>query len=180
MELRDREKEQLLTIARTVIEKSVKGERAAEFKPSKGALRDKCGAFVTIHKAGTLRGCIGLIEAVKPLYQSVAEMARAAALDDPRFPSITLEEVDELDLEISVLSPLKEIDNVEEIEVGRHGIIIQRGMHKGLLLPQVATEYGWDRKTFLEHTCQKAGLPKDAWREKDTSIKIFSAIVFGE
>ena len=180
MDLTEKEKRQLLTIARTVIERSAKNKKILEFNPVKGVLHQNCGAFVTIHKSGVLRGCIGLIEAIKPLYQTVAEMAKAAAFDDPRFPSITAEEVDELDIEISVLSPLEQIDDIEEIEVGTHGIIIQQGIHKGLLLPQVATEYDWDRITFLEHTCQKAGLSKNAWQEEDTVIKIFSANVFGE
>lgn len=180
MELTEHEKGQLITIARTVIEHSVKGGKITKFKPKKGALLEKCGAFVTIHKSGALRGCIGLVEAVQPLHQTVAEMARAAALEDPRFPPVRREELPGLDIEISVLSPVTQIHDVKEIGVGVHGIIIQQGMHKGLLLPQVATEYGWDRKTFLEHTCHKAGLPKNAWQNDTTIIKIFTATVFGE
>jgi len=180
MELTENEKQQLLSIARTVIECNVKMEKIPEFKPSPGVLLEKCGAFVTIHKSGALRGCIGLVEAMKPLYQTVAEMAKAAAFDDPRFSRIIPDELDELEIEISALSPIREIGDIKEIEIGKHGIIIQQGANRGLLLPQVATEYGWDRITFLEHTCQKAGLPKNVWRDAETVIKIFSATVFGE
>ena len=108
------------------------------------------------------------------------EMAEAAALRDPRFPPVSPDELDDLEIEISVLTVPKEIHDINEIEVGKHGIIIERGFNSGLLLPQVATEYGWDRITFLEHTCRKAGLPPNAWKEKGTIIKIFSAEVFDE
>jgi len=105
-------------------------------------------------------------------------MAIQAAFHDPRFNALTKEEYDDIEIEISVLSPLKKIDSIDEIQVGTHGIYIEKGFYSGLLLPQVATEYGWDRKTFLEHTCYKAGLPKDAYKEKDTNIYIFSADIF--
>ena len=105
-------------------------------------------------------------------------MARAAALEDPRFPQVKSSELPDIDFEISVLTPVKRIKSIEEIVVGRDGIIITRGWNKGLLLPQVATEYGWDRITFLEHTCNKAGLPKDTWKDKNTIIEMFSAEVF--
>jgi AmmeMemoRadiSam system protein A len=105
-------------------------------------------------------------------------MAEAAAFDDPRFPPVTKEELKDLSIEISVLTPFKQITDVSEIEVGKHGIYMERGFYSGLLLPQVATEYGWDRETFLEQTCRKAGLPPDAWKEKNTKIYIFSADIF--
>jgi AmmeMemoRadiSam system protein A len=105
-------------------------------------------------------------------------MAEAAAFKDPRFTPVKEKELPELDIEISVLTPLKKITDVNEIQVGKHGIYIVKGMWAGLLLPQVATEYGWDRQTFLEHTCQKAGLPSNVWKEKDTEIYIFSADIF--
>jgi len=117
---------------------------------------------------------------VSPLYAAVAEMAQAAAFEDPRFAPLSEEELPEVDIEISVLSPTREISDLEEIKVGEHGLIVQQGMRKGLLLPQVATEYNWDRTTFLRHTCLKAGLPADAYKDKDTTIKVFSAQVFGE
>jgi len=107
-------------------------------------------------------------------------MAVAAAFDDPRFPPLKAEELKDLELEISVLSPLKKIRDIHEIEVGKHGLYIVRGYHSGLLLPQVAIEYGWDRETFLEETCYKAGLPPDAWRDAQTEIYVFSADYFGE
>ena len=136
------------------------------------------GAFVTLHKEGKLRGCIGHIRGEKPLAKTVAEMAEAAAFQDPRFPPVTSEELGLLKYEISVLTPFRQISDVEEIEVGVHGIYMKRGSCSGLLLPQVATEWGWDRNTFLEHTCTKAGLPEDAWKDKKTEIYIFSADVF--
>ena len=105
-------------------------------------------------------------------------MAEAAAFRDPRFGPVRESELSELEFEISVLTPLKKIKDVNEIQVGKHGIYLKRGWYSGLLLPQVATEYGWDRQTFLEHTCQKAGLPSNAWKEKDTEIYIFSADIF--
>ncbi len=107
-------------------------------------------------------------------------MALSAAFRDPRFSPLTLDEVKDVDFEISVLSPLREIKDIDLIEVGKHGIYVTRGMQRGVLLPQVAVEYGWDVKTFLDQTCRKAGLPKDAWQQEGTTIEIFSAQVFGE
>ena len=127
-----------------------------------------------------LRGCIGYIHALKQLDETIIEMAQAAAFRDPRFPPVTKDEFDDLEIEISVLTPIREIEDINEIEVGKHGIIIERGGYSGLLLPQVATDYGWDRETFLEHTCNKAGLPTDAWKQEGTKIKIFSADIFHE
>jgi AmmeMemoRadiSam system protein A len=174
------EKHWLLALARDAIaEKLGKGAGIGRL-PSSDALRRPCGAFVTLHKGGALRGCIGLVEALRPLHESVREMAVAAAFEDPRFPSLGSEEFDQIDIEISVMSPLKRIDDVNVIVVGRHGIIMKRGLHQGLLLPQVATEQGWDRETFLEHTCYKAGMTGDCWKQSDTEIYIFSAEVFGE
>lgn len=180
MGLADKEKKQLLNIARETIESKVKGERLAEISVPPGVLQEDRGAFVTINKHGMLRGCIGTIVPIKPLYEVVQEMAEAAALRDPRFPPVTEGELDDLEIEISVLTPFRKIDNTEEIEVGKHGIYIKKGYNSGLLLPQVATEYGWDRMTFLRHTCNKAGLPADAWKDRDTEIYIFLADIFGE
>ena len=178
--LSDEDKKLLLEIARTTIEKRVKGESAPEFNVTSAILNEHRGAFVTINKHGQLRGCIGYIEPVKPLFLTVREMAESAALNDPRFSPVTESELKNIEIEISALTPLKRIDDVDEIEVGVHGIYIKRGYYSGLLLPQVATEYGWDRPTFLEHTCMKAGLPTDAWQEKDIEIYIFSADIFKE
>ena len=180
MGLNQKEKEELLRIARTTIEKKVKGEAIPKFHTDSQILKETRGAFVTINKNGNLRGCIGTFVADKPLYEVVEEMAISAATRDPRFPAVNESELDKLELEISVLTPLRKIDNVEEIEVGKHGIYIIKGYNRGVLLPQVATEYGWDRITFLEHTCNKAMLPKNAWKEDDTQIYIFSAQIFHE
>jgi AmmeMemoRadiSam system protein A len=139
-----------------------------------------CGAFVSLHISGKLRGCIGYIQGIKPLFDTIKEMAQSAAFNDPRFPPLSPSELEETEIEISVLSPLKKIDDTEEIEVGTHGILVRRGLYSGLLLPQVATQYGWNREEFLSHTCQKAGLPGNCWKLKDIEIEIFSAVVFNE
>jgi MEMO1 family protein len=176
----DEEKKELLALARKTI-KNVLEEKALPKPEYKYPLfKEKRGAFVTLNKNRMLRGCIGYIFAIKPLEETIIDMAQAAAFRDPRFPPLVKDEYENLEIEISVLTPIREIEDVEEIEVGKHGIIIERGANSGLLLPQVATEYGWDRETFLEHTCQKAGLPKNTWKKKGTIIKIFSADVFHE
>ena len=141
---------------------------------------EKCGAFVTLHKKGELRGCIGYIEGYKPIPDTIREMAVSAAFKDPRFSPLRAEEYDLIDLEISVLSPIEKVNDLAEIVVGRDGLIITRGYNRGLLLPQVATEYGWDKETFLEQTCRKAGLPANAWKDPAVMIEKFSAQVFGE
>jgi uncharacterized protein len=140
---------------------------------------DHAGAFVTLHVNRELRGCIGYPGSEKRLDDVVGHCAVAAATEDPRFPVLSPSEVPELELEISVLTPTRKVNDVSEIEVGRDGLIVQEGFRKGLLLPQVATEQRWDRDTFLSHTCLKAGLRPDAWR---TGAKIFKfqAEVFGE
>ncbi len=176
--LNDEEKKTLHHIAKTVIENKVKGKPVPDFKIESPILRENRGAFVTLQKKGQLRGCIGYIQAYEPLHTTIEKMAEAAAFKDPRFSPVKEKELPDLDIEISVLTPLKKITDVREIEVGKHGIYIMKGGRSGLLLPQVATEYGWDRQTFLEHTCQKAGLPSTAWKEKETEIYIFSADIF--
>jgi AmmeMemoRadiSam system protein A len=142
--------------------------------------RQDRGVFVTLHNRGNLRGCIGYVQATTPLYRGVIENAVHAARCDPRFSSVTLDEVEELELEISVLTVPAPLNDPKDVEVGRHGLIVSRGGRRGLLLPQVATEYGWDRETFLDHTCIKAGLEPGAWREAGTRIEAFSAQVFME
>jgi AmmeMemoRadiSam system protein A len=142
------------------------------------ALRQPCGAFVTLRKGKNLRGCIGVIAADKPLYITVRECAVWAAVQDPRFRPVTMGEAGGLNVEISVLSPLADIAP-EDIEVGRHGLVISRGAHRGLLLPQVAVLWKWDREKFLEETCRKAGLPPDAWQQ-GAGIQAFTAQVFEE
>jgi AmmeMemoRadiSam system protein A len=176
--LNDGEKETLRHIAKTVIQSKARGKPVPEFTVDSRTLKEKRGAFVTINRKGQLRGCIGYIKALRPLHETVEEMAAQAAFHDPRFDPVSERELPDLEIEISVLTPLKKIKDVEEIEVGKHGILMEKGFSSGLLLPQVATEYGWDRETFLEHTCYKAGLPKDAWKDEDTVICIFSADIF--
>jgi AmmeMemoRadiSam system protein A len=139
-----------------------------------------CGAFVTLTEKGDLRGCIGYIEAALPLIETVRDVAPRSALEDPRFASVEPGEIGNLEIEISALSPLQLITDVNEIVVGKHGILMQQGYSKGLLLPQVATEYRWDLDTFLRQTARKAGLPPDAWKDPRTKIFIFSAEVFHE
>ena len=176
--LTDDEKKKLREIARTVIEHRAQNKPVPRFEIDSEKLNEKRGAFVSLHKGGQLRGCIGNIRGRQALCQTVAEMAEEAAFNDPRFTPVSKGELKDLDIEISALTPLRQIENVEEIEVGRHGLYIEKGFFSGLLLPQVATEYGWDRETFLEQTCYKAGIHKDAWKEKDTKVFIFSADIF--
>jgi AmmeMemoRadiSam system protein A len=176
--LTEEEKHFLHRIARRAIEDGVRGKPVPDLTVESRALMEKMGAFVTLKKRGQLRGCIGHIIGNKPLYKIVGEMAVAAAFNDPRFNPVTQAELSDLEIEISVLTPLRRIKHVDEIEVGKHGILMRKGFYSGLLLPQVATENGWDRKTFLEYTCLKAGLPKDAWKDKETIIYVFSAEVF--
>ncbi len=176
--LTDDEKQELRRIARTVIEAKSRGQAVPSFRPSTEKLKEGCGAFVCIYKQGMLRGCIGSLDADDPLYKNVAEMAQAAACRDPRFRPVSPDELPYLDLEISALTPLIQISDPEEIQVGKHGIMIKKGMLSGLLLPQVASERNWDRVTFLQETCRKAGLPMDAWKDKGTEIYVFSADVF--
>jgi len=141
-------------------------------------LEEERGAFTTLYVDGQLHGCVGYVFAVAPLYRTIAETARAAAFDDPRFPALSKQDLATLKVNISVLSPLFSI-KPEEVEIGRHGLLISFGSRKGLLLPQVPVEHGWDRITFLQQTCQKAGLPPDAWHE-GANLQAFTAEVFGE
>jgi MEMO1 family protein len=172
------EKALLRQIARETIEARCRGERAPGRQMDSGTLKEQRGAFVTLKKHGELRGCIGHIVGSRPLGETVREMAEAAAFQDPRFPPVNSSELKDLELEISVLTPLRRISEPGEIQVGTHGIYMRRGSASGLLLPQVATEYGWDRTMFLEQTCIKARLPRDAWKDGATEIYIFSADIF--
>lgn len=174
----DADRRSLLALARAAIAAHVAGGSAPAI-PDCGAAARPGGAFVTLHKRGDLRGCIGHIEADQPLGLTVARCAVAACSADPRFPSVTARELGEIDLELSLLGPLVSVVSPDEVEIGRHGLVIEKGGHRGLLLPQVATEWGWDRETFLAHTCQKAGLPHDAWKQGAKLWK-FEAEVFGE
>ncbi|HYC92994.1 MAG TPA: AmmeMemoRadiSam system protein A [Thermoanaerobaculia bacterium] len=176
------QRQTLLSIARRSIEALLQGRRPELDRSGLDeALTRPSGAFVSLHtKDGDLRGCIGSIEAVAPLCEAVASSAVNAAFRDPRFHPLRAEELPNVHIEISVMSPIVGVADVGEIEVGRDGLIIRRGGRAGLLLPQVATEYGWDRETFLRQTCIKAGLSPDAWRTPECRIERFSAEVFGE
>ena len=180
MHLTDDDKQLLLGMARRSIERAVRGQSPIEIPQHSETLDQPCGAFVTLTEKGELRGCIGYTEAVLPLIETVRDVAPRSALEDPRFAPVEPEEIGGLEIEISVLSPMRQISDVNEIVVGTHGIVMQQGYAKGLLLPQVATEYHWDRDTFLRQTARKAGLPYDAWKNPMTKIFIFSAEVFHE
>lgn len=176
--LTEDEKNDLHKIARTAIEKKLANESNPKPTGTTNTLKEKRGAFVTLHKNGQLRGCIGYVHAVKPLAETINDMALAAAFQDPRFPPVKKDELPDLDIEMSVLTPMKRIMDINEIEVGKHGLMMIKGSSSGLLLPQVATQYNWDRNTFLSQTCYKAGLPMDAWKDDDIEIYIFSAEIF--
>jgi len=156
--------QRLLGIARQSVEEAVRGASPGDLGGVSGALLENAGAFVTLRNHGLLRGCIGHIEPNEPLARCVAECARAAALNDPRFAPVSAAELPDLSLHISVLSPLFDI-RPEEIEIGRHGLYVTLGFHRGILLPQVPVEWNWNRERFLSETCAKAGLPHDAWRQ---------------
>jgi AmmeMemoRadiSam system protein A len=174
------ERRYLLDLARSAISSRLGGGDRPAAVPDSPRLLEPSGAFVTLHRHGALRGCIGLVQAVKPLHQAVREMAVSAAFEDPRFPPLRPEELDDVEVEISVMSPLKRVRSAAEIRVGEHGLLMKRGFHQGLLLPQVATEQGWERDTFLRHTCFKAGMSGDCWKDPSTEIYVFSAEVFSE
>lgn len=177
---------ELLRIARSSIERSLRegkhGKASRSLQAQTGqdpVLFEPRGVFVTLKQEGQLRGCIGYTEPHKPLGEAVAAAAISAATQDPRFSPVTLEQLDSIHIEISVLSVPEPVGDVEEIVTGRNGLIVRQGFRTGLLLPQVATEYDLDRVEFLEHTCMKAGLPSDAWQEGAEVLR-FSAEVFGE
>lgn len=168
----------LLDIARAAIAAHVMGH-AIPAVVCADALRRLAGAFVSLHANGELRGCIGHIEPDEPIGEIIASCARSACSLDPRFPAVTVSELDNLAVELSILGPLEDVLSADQIEIGRHGLAVERGRHRGLLLPQVATEWGWSRQVFIEHTCKKAGLPGDAWQH-GAKLWRFEAEVFGE
>jgi AmmeMemoRadiSam system protein A len=170
----------LVEIARRAVARCVNGSEPGDV-PTIPGLPEATGAFVTLKKRGALRGCIGTLECRRTLPEEVARVAVSAAREDPRFEPVRPSELADLDVEVSVLGPLEPIDphDPAAIEIGRHGLVVEQGWRRGLLLPQVATEWGWDRETFLAHTCAKAGLPHDCWR---TGARVFrfAADVFGD
>ena len=175
------EKRQLLEIARKSVEYAVKNDKLYELPANlPPSLMQDRGAFVTIKENGELRGCIGYTTAMQPLALTVRDVAGFAALRDTRFRPVTAGELPQLKYEISVLSPLRRVMDLNQVKVGEHGLMIKKGRYRGLLLPQVAPEQHWDRSTFLDETAMKAGLPAKAWRDKDADLFMFTAVVFGE
>lgn len=182
--LGEEEKRLLKRIAEEVIRSRALGKPLPAFEVPYPKLWERRGVFVTVRKHGQLRGCIGYVRGIKPLWEAVVDMAQAAAFEDPRFPPVRPEELDDLEIEISVLTPLRQVKGkpeeiLRQIQVGRHGLMIEKPpYYSGLLLPQVAVEYGWDAETFLEETCHKAGLPASAWRDPSARIYVFEAEIF--
>ena len=177
--LSDEEKKILKEIAFTSIKDSLAGKPVAQpiLNAQYPVLNSKCGAFVSLHKQGRLRGCIGHFGEDVPLHEIVAEMARAAAFEDPRFMPVTMDELKDIDIEISVLTPMRRIQSLDEFELHRHGIYIRRGYHSGTFLPQVADEVNWTKEEFVSHCAQdKAGIGWDGWR--DAELYVYEAIVF--
>lgn len=177
-ELNREEQQILLEIARSAIARRLEGETKCPPPREERRLNRKNGCFVTLKKGGELRGCIGNFQSKLPLFKEVAEMAEAAAFSDPRFYPLEAQELDEIRIEISVLSPLRKVEDVDEIQVGIHGLYLEKDFFRGVLLPQVAIEQHWDKKTFLDQTCIKAGLPAEAWQDGDADIYVFSAQIF--
>ena len=172
------ERQRLLTIARAALEARVRGEPPPAVSAGDRPLIAS-GAFVSIHRHGDLRGCLGRLDGNWPLDELVGDLGADVADTDPRFPPVAPGELPDIDIEISVLTPAVPVARLDDIEPGRHGLIAEQGGRRGLLLPQVATEYGWDRQTFVEHTCRKAGLPTDAWAH-GARLFTFEAQVFAE
>ena len=170
----------LLQIARDAITCHLEDRISSKLQGLDAELLQKSGAFVTLHKGGQLRGCVGQIVSDKPLYETVAEAAIAAATRDPRFHQANLSEMPELEIEISVLTPLQPLERIEDLEIGVHGLYIKDGVHSGLLLPQVATAHNWNRTQFLQQACKKAKLPEEIWQDSETEIYLFGSQVFGE
>jgi AmmeMemoRadiSam system protein A len=180
LELNDDDKKALLRLARASIECALDDKPVPRTDNLLKNPQTPCGAFVTVRVNNELRGCFGYVNAFYPLAQSVQEVGIKAATEDPRFEPVMREELGAMELEISVLdSPIK-VERIEEIEIGVHGLILETRTHRGLLLPSVATEYGWNREQFLSHTAIKAGLPPDAWKSKNATIMKFKAEKFSE
>ena len=170
----------LLQIAREAIKCHLEDRIPSKLQGLAAELLQKSGAFVTLHNGGQLRGCVGQIVSDKPLYETVTEAAIATTTRDPRFNRVNPSDMPELEIEISVLTSLQPLERIEDLEIGVHGLYIEHGEHSGLLLPQVATTYNWNRTEFLQQTCKKAQLLEEAWQESETEIYLFSSQVFGE
>jgi AmmeMemoRadiSam system protein A len=177
--LADREKQSLLEVARRAVIRAVELRESLEKLPEDVNLMQPAGVFVTLRLRGRLRGCIGQLPSNEPLVRVVAYCARSAALEDPRFEPVTPQELSELDIELSILSALEDIAP-DQIEPGKHGLLVSQGSVRGVLLPQVASEYRWAAERFLEETCAKAGLAREAWKDPATRIQAFTAEIFCE
>ena len=175
----DAQQRSLVQVARAALTEAITGRRAEPPVSNDPDLPGASGAFVTLKREGRLRGCIGTLECRLTLAEEIARVAVCAAREDPRFAPVGPAELDDLDVEVSVLGPLEEIDpgDPSAFEIGRHGLVVEKGRRRGLLLPQVATEWGWDREQFLSQACAKAGLPPDAWR-RGAKVYRFAADVF--
>jgi len=178
--LSDEDRRFLLRLARDSMAAFAVGEVLQDPLDVPESARATLGAFVSLHKAGQLRGCIGYVEGIKPLWQAVRDLAVEASAHDPRFPPVRPREVEEIDIELSVLGALERVKGAGDVEIGAHGLLIRSGGRSGLLLPQVATEHAWDAPKFLEQTCWKAGLPLDEWQSSSSELYRFGAEVFGE
>ena len=179
--LNETQRKRLLQIARESVTSYVRDGKRKKFTETDPLLNEDMGAFVTLHEAGELRGCIGNMMATGPLYQTVANMAIEAATGDPRFHTLSPGEIDKIEIEISVLTPLKRVSSHEEIKIPGQGVLVRRGFESGVYLPQVATETGWSKEEFLTSLCgQKAGMDPNAWKDPRTELYTFTAEVFGE
>ncbi|MCL5408811.1 MAG: AmmeMemoRadiSam system protein A [Candidatus Omnitrophica bacterium] len=179
--LNEKQKKELLKIARETLEYYLAGKHLPEIKISDPLLKEKRGVFVTLHNKGNLCGCIGMIIPEEQLYKTVRNMAIESATADPRFTPVTEDELKYIDIEISVLTVPQKVDSADEIVLGRDGVIVKKGCCQGVFLPQVATETGWSKEEFLSCLCsRKAGLSYDAWKNPETELYIFQAEVFSE
>jgi len=169
------------SFARQVIEYAVRNADVARAQPPDQSVPSFGGVFVTLKKLGRLRGCMGTLDPSQPLVEAVRHAAQTAALNDPRFPPVTLAELPELSVEVSILSEPWPMRTLDDLQIGTHGIIVRKGLQRGLFLPQVAREHGLDKTTFLSRCCaEKAGLAPDAWRDPDTEVMLFTAEIFSE
>lgn len=173
------ERRSLLALAHQAIRDAVVDQRLLEEIPSQGMFAERRGVFVTLHSKGRLRGCIGVVEGREPLGQGIVHAAASAALHDARFPQVRQHELEDLSIEISILSPMTPI-RPDEVQIGKHGLLVVSGANRGLLLPQVATEHGLTREQFLEETCAKAGLPRDAWGHEDVQLFGFTCEIHAD
>jgi uncharacterized protein len=177
--LSEADRKSILELARQAVEEAVRQRQLLTEIPRVQIFDERCGVFVTLTVAGKLRGCIGVVEAKAPLGESIVRCATESALEDPRFCPMQPEELSRLEIEVSLLSPLERIQP-EQVEIGKHGLLVERGYRRGLLLPQVAVEHRFDREQFLRETCYKAGLPTDAWKMPETRVYGFSCEIVQE